>query len=231
MTPIVDMQSITRKDNLLVKNAKTGDLIELEIDHIGKVFVYTFIGSERFRFFRRTGKGYQSDYQVVAWGSSDIETYRSKQVYKTNDSDLDYTRLNIPSEKNVSTEDGGLAEVADLVSTRVRFHIYNNDWEGALRIVASSRDEHFKRLEDLLRASKTNGLSAPINLLGLSLRITNALERSGCVTIFDLCVADGGALMLASGIGPDSYDIVRKRLDEFNFEHRMEPLKEYRKAS
>lgn len=231
MTPIIDMQSITQKDNLLVKNAKNGDLIELEIDHIGKVFVYTFLGSERLRFFRRTGKCYQNDYHVVAWGSNDIEAYRSKQVYKSNDDDLDKTRFSIPSEKNISTEDGGLAEVAELVATRVKFHIYNNDWDGAIRIVQNSMEEHFKRLEDLLRAAKTNGLAAPINLLGLSLRITNALERSGCVTIFDLCVADGGALMLASGIGPDSYDIVRKRLDEFNFDHRMEPLKEYRKSS
>lgn len=225
-----NMQSITRKDHLLVKNAKTGTLVELIVDYIGEVFIYAFIGTERTKFNRRTGKGEKTPYSVVAWGEVAIEEYRSKQLYELTNADLDYTRFKIPDEKRASVEDGSIIETAELVATRVKFHVSNNDWDGALRILQNCRDEHFNRIEELWKAAKSNGLSAPLTLLGLSVRITNAIERCGCRTIFDLCVMDGGALMLASGVGPDSYDAIRKRLDEFGFDHRMEPLKEWRKT-
>jgi hypothetical protein len=225
----VNILGCTKTDHLLVRNNRTGDLIECKVDTVGKKFLYVFLGTENVRFLRRTGAGDDNDYEVLACGAQRIEEMRKQSYLDSIDSESERSRLEIP--KQTDTEEGSLNQVAELLARRIAFHWSNKDFDGAIRILQAAKAEYVTREHDLVQAAKCNGLSAPLNLLGLSVRITNSLERSGCQTIFDLCVKDGGSLMLSAGLGPVSYEVVRKKLEEYGFDHRMEPLQLRKQAA
>ncbi len=212
---------------VLIKNVTTGILVECTAKAVGKLFLYANMGSQRQKFFKASGKSFDGDYQVLTFGASSIEDFRKKNTLDNPDTEGDRSRLEIPKP---DSEEGSLSQTAELLGRRVTLHWANKDFDGAIRILTAAKREHETRESDLKAAAKCNGIGIPLTLLGLSLKTTNAVERAGCRTVFDLCMKDGGSLMLGAGLGPVSYDEIRLKLDEYGFDHRMEKL-QVRKAS
>ena len=216
----VPIKAVNSGDVILIRDKEVNALLETLVASTDRFHIYVEYSLYSIYLSRKTGLDEKHRFQLVAYDKSEIDRIQNRTAGKIAGESGQFSILEA---ENMEIE-GSLFEIADTITRRVRFHIENRDFDGALRIIQQTKDDYFTRKHELEKAAKNYGIGAPISLLGFSNRVLNCLEKSGCKTIFELCQKKGESIVNQNSIGPKTYEAIREVLDTHNFDHLLEPL-------